>query len=109
MARSIASRTRQARSKVAGLSEQAITRDEPQLTKPSAEGFALVSRSKVTAATPARASPCAACAALMLALSISTFGVSAMRCRAASNSTVLILAGGRAGLGDALPAASLAQ
>ena len=37
------------------------------------------------------------------------FGVSAMRWRAASSSTVSILADGRLGLGGAFPTASLAQ
>jgi len=65
--------------------------------------------SQVAAATPARSSPEDATATLMLAGSTSTSGGVGMRCRAASNPTVSILAGGRPGLGDALPAASLAQ
>lgn len=56
-ARSTASRLRQARATVARLSQQFRTRDEPQETKPSAEGFALDRRSQVAAAIPARSSP----------------------------------------------------
>ena len=69
--------------------------------------LALDSRSQVAAAMPARSSP--EDATLMLAGSTSTLTGGGMRCRAASNSTVSILACGRPGLGDALPAASLAQ